>query len=56
MEAFKRNIDLSLADAEKMTAEPTTHIYLGVSGVHIEVSRSTGIVAVPGTEVTEDDI
>ncbi len=56
MEEFKNNLDTALGDAEKMTGEQVSHICLGVSGVHIEITRRSGIVAVAGLEVSEDDV
>lgn len=56
MEEFKSNLDIALADAEKMTGDQVSHVYIGVSWVHIDVAKNTGIVAVHGTEVTEDDV
>ncbi len=56
MEEFKNNLDSALGDAEKMTGEQVTHVCLGVSGVHIDITRKSGIVAVAGLDVTEDDV
>ena len=56
MEEFKNNLDTALGDAEKMTGEQVSHICLGVSGVHIDITRRSGIVAVAGLEVTEEDV
>lgn len=56
MEEFKNNLDIALGDAEKMTGEQVSHICLGVSGVHIDITRRSGIVAVAGLDVTEDDV
>ena len=56
MEEFKNNLDNALGDAEKMTGEQVSHICLGVSWVHIEITRRSGIVVVTGIEVTEDDV
>jgi cell division protein FtsA len=56
MEEFKNNLDIALGDAEKMTGEQVSHICLGVSGVHIDITRRSGIVAVAGIDVTEDDV
>ena len=39
-----------------MTGEQVSHVCLGLSGVHIEVTQKTGIVPVSGSEVTEDDV
>ena len=56
MEEFKSNLDTALGEAEKMTGEQVSHVCLGLSGVHIEVTQKTGIVPVSGSEVTEDDV
>lgn len=56
MEEFKANLDAALGDAEKMTGEQMSHICLGLSGVHIDVTQRSGIVPVSGNEVTDDDI
>jgi cell division protein FtsA len=56
MEEFKSNLDTALAEAEKMTGDQVSHVYVGISGIHIDVAKNTGIVAVHGTEVTEDDM
>lgn len=56
MDEFKRNVDTSLSEAEKMLGEQTGSVYLSLSGVTIESVVNTGIVAVPHSEVTEDDV
>ena len=56
MEEFKANLDTALGDAERMTGEQASHICLGVSGIHIDITRKSGIVAVAGLDVTEDDV
>ena len=56
MEEFKNNLDSALGDAEKMTGEQVSHICLGISWVHIDITRRSGIVAVAGIDVTEDDV
>lgn len=56
MEEFKNNLDTALGEAEKMTGEQVSHVCLGLSGVHIDITRKTGIVAIAGMEVTEDDV
>lgn len=52
------NISASLEDAERMAGEPVHHVFLGVSGNHIESFNSKGVIAIshPGNEITEDDI
>lgn len=56
MDEFKKNIDTALSEAEKMTGEQVSDVYLGLSGTSIEVVTNTGVVAVLGQEVTEDDV
>lgn len=56
MEEFKSNLDLALGEAEKMTGEQISYVCLGLSGVHIDITRKTGIVAVAWIEVSEDDV
>lgn len=56
MEEFKANLDIALGEAEKMIGAQVTHVCLGLSGVHIDVTRKSGIVAVAGIDVSEDDI
>lgn len=56
MDEFKVNLDAALGEAEKMTGEQVSHVCLGLSGAHIEVTQKSGIVPVAGTEVTEDDV
>ena len=52
------NITTSLEDAERMAGEPIHHVFLGVSGNHIESFNSKGVIAIahPSNEITEDDI
>lgn len=52
------NITTSLEDAERMAGEPVHHVFLGISGNHIESFNSKGVIAIshPGNEITEDDI
>lgn len=56
MDEFKKNIDDSLSEAEKMTGEQVSAIYLSLSGTHIEVVTNTGIISVPHGEVSTDDV
>jgi cell division protein FtsA len=56
MEEFKSNLDMALGEAEKMTGEQISYVCLGLSGIHIDITRKTGIVAVGGIEVSEDDV
>jgi cell division protein FtsA len=56
MDEFKNNLDTALGDAERMTGDQVSHICLGLSGIHIDITRKSGIVAVAGLDVTEDDV
>ncbi|MDD2565302.1 MAG: cell division protein FtsA [Candidatus Gracilibacteria bacterium] len=56
MEVFKKNINDSLEEAEKMTGEQISHAYLTISGTGIDVSTNKGIVAIMDHEITEDDV
>jgi cell division protein FtsA len=56
MEEFKANLDLALGEAERMTGEQVSHVCLGLSSVHIDVIRKTGIVAVAGVDVSDEDV
>lgn len=56
MEEFKANLDVALGEAEKMIGAQVTHVCLGLSGVHIDITRKSGIVAVAGIDVSEDDV
>lgn len=56
MEAFKMNLDSALGEAEKMTGEQFSHVCIGLSGVHIDITGRWAIVPVAGIEVTEEDI
>src|SRR3989338_478052 len=52
------NITSSLEDAERMAGEPVHHVFLGVTGNHIESFNSKGVIAIanPGNEISEDDV
>ncbi|PIQ77296.1 cell division protein FtsA [Candidatus Peregrinibacteria bacterium CG11_big_fil_rev_8_21_14_0_20_46_8] len=52
------DITAALEDAERMAGEPIHHVFLGISGNHIESFNSKGVIAIsnPGNEITEDDI
>lgn len=56
MDEFKKNVDTSLSEAEKMTGEQVGSVFVCVSGTSIESMVSSGIVAIPHTEVSEDDV
>lgn len=52
------NITTALEDAERMAGEPIHHVFLGISGNHIESFNSKGVIAIsaPGSEISEDDV
>ena len=56
MDEFKKNIDDSLSEAERMTGEQVSAIYLCLSGTNIEVVTNNGIISVPHGEVSNDDV
>jgi cell division protein FtsA len=56
MDEFKNNVDSSISEAEKMTGEQVSSLYLSLSGTTIDATSNTGIIAIPGGEVTEEDV
>ncbi|EKE26137.1 MAG: hypothetical protein ACD_4C00415G0002 [uncultured bacterium (gcode 4)] len=56
MDEFKANIDAALSEAERMTWEQVSHIYLSLSWTSIDVSTNKWIVAIMDHEISEDDI
>jgi len=52
------NISAALEDAERMSGAPIHHVFVGVSGSHIESFDSKGVIAIShaGSEIIEDDI
>lgn len=52
------SIAASIEDAERMAGEPINHVFLGISGNHIESMNSKGVIAVSNSnnEITEDDV
>lgn len=52
------SISSALEDAERMAGEPVNHVFLGLSGNHIESMDSKGVIAVShaGNEIGEDDV
>lgn len=56
MDEFKRNVDSSLTEAEKMIGEHVDSVYVSLSGVSIEGVVNSGIVSIHGSEVTEEDV
>lgn len=51
-----QSISASLEDAERMAGEPINHVFLGIGGNHIESLNSKGVIAVSGSEISEDDV
>lgn len=56
IEAATESIRGALHEAEQMAGQEVQSAYVGLAGSHVEVSRSTGVVAVPGDEVTHEDV
>jgi cell division protein FtsA len=50
------NIISSLEDAERMAGVPINHVFVGMSGSHIEAFDSRGVIAISGSEITIEDI
>ncbi len=50
------NIISSLEDAERMAGVPINHVFVGMSGVHIEAFDSRGVIAISGNEITVEDV
>ncbi|MEK7591364.1 MAG: cell division protein FtsA, partial [Patescibacteria group bacterium] len=50
------NIISSLEDAERMAGVPVNHVFVGMSGSHIEAFDSRGVIAISGAEITTDDV
>src|SRR3989338_587373 len=52
------NISAALEDAERMSGAPIHHVFVGMSGTHIESFDSRGVIAIShaGSEIIEDDI
>ncbi|MBT3292706.1 cell division protein FtsA [Candidatus Peregrinibacteria bacterium] len=56
VEELIHNIISSLEDAERMAGVPINHVYVGMSGSHIEAFDSRGVIAISGSEITVDDV
>ncbi len=50
------NIISALEDAERMAGVPINHVFVGMSGSHIEAFDSRGGIAISGSEITIDDV
>lgn len=56
VEELIHNIISSLEDAERMAGVPINHVYVGTSGSYIESFDSKGVIAISGSEITQDDV
>lgn len=56
VEELIHNIISSLEDAERMAGVPVNHVFVGMSGAHIESFDSRGVIAISGSEITVEDI
>jgi cell division protein FtsA len=56
VEELIHNIISSLEDAERMAGVPVNHVFVGMSGAHIEAFDSRGVIAISGSEITVEDI
>lgn len=56
VEELIHNIIASIEDAERMAGVPVNHVFVGLSGSHIEAFDSRGVIAISGAEITNDDI
>lgn len=56
VEELIHNIISSLEDAERMAGVPVNHVFVGMSGSHIEAFDSRGVIAISGSEITVDDV
>lgn len=56
VEELIHNIISSLEDAERMAGVPINHVFVGMSGSHIEAFDSRGVIAISGSEITLDDV
>ncbi|MDD4318896.1 MAG: cell division protein FtsA [Candidatus Peribacteraceae bacterium] len=56
VEELIHNIISSLEDAERMAGVPVNHVFVGMSGSHIESFDSRGVIAISGSEITVEDI
>ena len=56
VEELIHNIISSIEDAERMAGVPVNHVFVGMSGSHIESFDSRGVIAISGAEITMEDI
>src|SRR3989344_4957042 len=56
VEELIHNIISALEDAERMAGVPINHVFVGLSGSHIEAFDSRGVIAISGTDISMDDV
>jgi cell division protein FtsA len=56
VEELIHNIISSLEDAERMAGVPINHVFVGMSGAHIESFDSRGVIAISGSEISVEDV
>ncbi|MDD5750941.1 MAG: cell division protein FtsA [Candidatus Peribacteraceae bacterium] len=56
VEELIHNIISSLEDAERMAGVPVNHVFVGMSGSHVESFDSRGVIAISGSEITVEDV
>jgi cell division protein FtsA len=56
LEATTRSIRESVREAEIMAGLEVESVYVGLTGTHVEVGSSSGVVAVAGHEITDQDM
>ncbi|ALM09961.1 MAG: cell division protein FtsA [Candidatus Peribacter riflensis] len=56
VEELIHNIISSLEDAERMAGVPINHVFVGMSGSHIESFDSRGVIAISGSEISVEDV
>lgn len=56
VEELIHNIISSLEDAERMAGVPVNHVFVGMSGSHIESFDSRGVIAISGSEISVEDV
>ena len=56
VEELIHNVISSLEDAERMAGVPINHVFVGMSGSHIEAFDSRGVIAISGSEILVDDV
>jgi len=56
LEAATKSMRAAIRQAELMADREVEDAYIGVSGAHVDISRSTGVVAIDGVEVVAADL